>query len=226
MLDSAPIQIILFFSLLFLIYFVSKILLKSLGTLFYFLTRSHKKTVGLLAFLFLPGTIIHELAHVIVAGMMLVESSDIEFMPEIREDGVKLGSAQIHKTDPIRRTIIGVAPVLVGLGLIFSLSWYATSNALSLGLWTLFFYLIFIISNTMFSSKKDMEGTLMVFAILFAILVAFYYVGLLDFNAIFSSPWGQTMVEVLKKANLFLSLPLIIDLVILGFIKLSIKRIR
>ena len=88
------------------------------------------------------------------------------------------------------------------------------------------FYLIFIVSNTMFSSKKDMEGTLMVFAILFAILIAFYYVGLLDFNTILSSGWGQTMVEVLKKANLFLSLPLIIDLIILGFVKLSIKKIR
>ena len=66
----------------------------------------------------------------------------------------------------------------------------------------------------------------LIFAILFAILIAFYYVGLLDFNTILSSGWGQTMVEVLKKANLFLSLPLIIDLIILGFVKLSIKKIR
>ena len=134
MLDSTPIQITLFFILLFLIYFVSKLLLKSLGTLFYFLTHSHKKTIGLLAFLFLPGTIIHELAHVIVAGMMLVESSDIEFMPEIREDGVKLGSAQIQKTDPLRRTIIGVAPVLVGLSLIIGISWYIT-NSSGISIW-------------------------------------------------------------------------------------------
>ncbi len=214
----------IFFLELFFIFLFSKHLQIALSRAFYSLTHSIHKTAGLMAFLFLPGTIIHELAHVLVAGMMLVESSDIEFMPEIREDGVKLGSVQIHKTDPIRRTIIGIAPVLVGLGLIFALSWYAISNPLTWGLWALFFYLIFEISNTMFSSKKDMEGTLVVFALVLAIFIALYLMGFLNPAAILASPFGQKLLQVLKKANLFLSIPIIIDILVLSLIKLTSKR--
>src|SRR4051812_26423996 len=89
------------------LYFFSKLLIQSIAQIVYSKTHSHKAIVYVLAVLFLPGTIIHELAHAITAGVMLVHVGEIEFVPQITERGVKLGSAQIGVTDPIRRSLIG-----------------------------------------------------------------------------------------------------------------------
>ena len=59
--------------------------------------------------LFLPGTVIHELAHVLSAGVLLVHVGEVEFMPQQTPEGIKLGSAQIGQ-----RHFFGVA-VTVGM---------------------------------------------------------------------------------------------------------------
>lgn len=221
--------VLIFFTELFSLYFFSKLLHKSLAKLFYLLTRSQHKTVGLLAFVFLPGTIVHELSHVIAAGSMLVESGEIEFMPEIRDDGIKLGSAQIHKTDPIRRALIGVAPVLIGTGLVVGISWYLTflqfsGQGVAWWVFLIMFYLIFEISNTMFSSSKDLEGSLVITVILVSIIIAFYYLRIFNPVELLQTPFGVQALEIIKKANLFLLIPIIMDVLIFGIVRIFIKR--
>src|SRR3989442_1579645 len=113
---------LLFFLLeLLSLFFFSKLLINALARLFYFFTHSHRATVSFLAALLLPGTIIHELSHIITAGVLMVHTGEMEFTPQIREDEVKLGSAQIGKTDPFRRALIGVAPVILGSAAILGL---------------------------------------------------------------------------------------------------------
>lgn len=228
---SSLIFLTIFFIELISLFFLSKLLHRSLAQFFYSFTHSQHKTVGLLAFVFLPGTVVHELAHVLVAGSMLVESEDIEFMPEIKPDGVKLGSAQIHKTDPIRRSIIGVAPVLVGISLVVGISWYVTylqfsGEGISWWVFLIMFYLIFEISNTMFSSNKDLEGTLVIFALISAIFIALYFLGILDPIGLLESSFGTQVMEVVKRANIFLLIPIILDLVVFGFVNLMLKKRR
>ena len=77
--------------------------------LFYFLTGSEKAAVILFSILFFPGTLIHELAHWLMAKLLFVPTSSMEFIPQIQGGSIKLGSVSIAKTDPLRRLLIGVA---------------------------------------------------------------------------------------------------------------------
>lgn len=112
---------LLFLIEMLLLALLSKRLVYALSALFYSITKSHKAMVNIMAILFLPGTIIHELAHLLSAGMLLVPTGEINLLPEVEGNTVKLGSVQVGKTDLIRRSMIGVAPILLGLFCIFAL---------------------------------------------------------------------------------------------------------
>lgn len=187
-----------FFFELFLLFFLSKRLINSLSGLIYRFTKSHRVVVHTLAIIFLPGTILHELAHLLFAGIMLVPVGELSVMPEIEDKGVKLGSVQISKTDPFRRTIVGVAPVLLGLILIFSIFLLVKIGVSPWWQVILALYLIFQIGNTMFSSKKDVEGS-----ILFVILV-------LVLSAVILSAlylWNPALLQNISKVNLKFAIP-------------------
>jgi hypothetical protein len=141
------------------------------------ITRSQTTTIHLLAILFFPGVLIHELGHFLMASILLVPTGEIEFFPKIQEGGVKLGSVAIARTDPFRRLLVGVAPVVSGLGILFLASYYLSP------LWPfswrdfLFGYILFEVGNTMFSSKKDMEGALLLIGLLGFIAGGFFLLG-------------------------------------------------
>ena len=98
--------VVLFIGELILLFLLSRALTKTL---------SRFLSISALSFLFLPGVIVHELSHMLVAAILIVPIGEIEFMPKRTEGGVKLGSVAIGSCDPIRRAIIGFAPVFVGL---------------------------------------------------------------------------------------------------------------
>jgi|GEM_PF-2857710 len=126
----------------------------------------------LLAILFFPGVIIHELSHFLAAGVLFVPVSDMEFVPKMRQGSLKLGSVSIGKTDPFRRTVIGVAPVIAGLACLFTIAFFLSQNSLIIQV--ILLYLVFAIGNTMFSSPKDMEGFLEVVLFLAFIAMVIY----------------------------------------------------
>lgn len=229
MLTLPVILILVFFVEFFILFLSSQFLIQSLARLFYRFTKSHTKTVHLLAFLFLPGTVIHELAHIISAGVMMVHTGDIEFMPEIREDGVKLGSAEIGVTDPIRRALIGMAPVFVGVSLIVGLLWFffyqiQKANIYPFWVFLLLIYAIFIISNTMFSSKKDMEGAFTFFALIIAVVVTLY---ILDFKQFFywlGSLLTPQVGDFIFKVDMFLIIPICINFAIFSLSKFFLSH--
>src|SRR3989338_5660551 len=66
-----------------LLFFLSKKLINSLSLLIYKVTKSQKAVVNILAIIFLPGTIFHELAHLLTAGVMLVPVGEISVIPEV-----------------------------------------------------------------------------------------------------------------------------------------------
>lgn len=224
-----------FISELILLLFLSKKLIHSLAQVLFRFTRSHRAVVHILAIVFLPGTIIHELAHLLFAGVMMVPVGELSVMPEIEERGVKLGSVQIGKTDPFRRMIIGVAPVFLGIILLSSVflliqigkegtAWWLTSIA---------FYLAFEIGNTMFSSKKDLEGS-----ILFIILVlslSLLILGFLYFlnPALLQNIWNYLKsinfdfaVAFFKQSSIYLLIPLVLDLAVISLVSLIIRGSR
>lgn len=206
-----------------LLFFLSKRLIKSLSITFFRIFKSHNAVVNTLAVIFLPGTIIHELSHLLTAGIMLVPVGEISVLPEVEEERVKLGNVQIGKVDPFRLTIVGVAPVLIGMLSILGILYFAQISQ-SLVWWQIILglYLIFEISNTMFSSKKDIAGTIgFVVAILVVsiafITVLYFWRPLLLQNMWLSLThldWDPT-INFFKRSSLYLLVPLILDFLII-----------
>ncbi len=198
---------ILFLVEIFLLSIFSKALTKRLSQIFYKLTKSMKTTVSILAFIFLPGTFIHEISHMIMALIMFTKVGSLELMPKMEGDGVKLGSVQIEKVDFLRSLIIGAAPLIFGLGLIFGILFLALSRYFNLWIYVLLGFMMFEIGNTMFSSKKDMEGGIWVLAILGAIFLIGY---LLDVKISWESMPGG-IINFFGTLDKFFLIPLGID---------------
>lgn len=153
--------------------------------LFYGLLRSKRLTALLLALLFLPGTIIHELAHLVAAQGLRLQTGKVSFWPKIEDKGVKLGSVEIAQSDPFRRFLVGIAPLVLGFAFIFALIKIFERFQFS-GLWSsvLLFYILFQIGNTMFSSKRDMEGAAELIIAVFLVFALLYLTG---FKPVFNS---------------------------------------
>lgn len=209
---------------------LSKVLPSLLVALFYFFVRSHKVAVWLLSIIFLPGTLIHEMAHLLTAGVLFVNVGDISLVPQIHDEGVKLGHVEIQKTDPIRRALIGFAPVFVGLGILIGIIFYANSQFFSQGsypFWLigLVIYLMVVIGNTMFSSKKDLEGSFIVVVIFISILGAIYLLGFDEFFAFLKRSLIDNNLEFYKNFAYFLGLPVILDILVYLLTKMLVRRL-
>lgn len=152
--------------------------------------------------LFLPGTFLHELSHYIAAKLLFVRVGKFSLRPEKRETEIVLGSVAIEKTNIVKRLIIGAAPVIVGLFLIIGIVYLVVTHELTSDWRVVAFlsYFIFVVGNTMFSSKKDMEGAWKVIIFSLVIGVILYLLGL--------RVYFDADVEVLKIAGLYL-LPVI-----------------
>ena len=190
-------------------------------------------SINFLSFLFLPGVIIHELSHMLIAVILFVPVGDMEFAPKRNHGGLKLGSIEIAKTDPIRRSIIGFAPIFVGLILIIGIVYLFTSNLLFLKDKESYIfiasiagvmYLLFAISNTMFSSKADMQGTIEILITLLIVFIAAYILGFRPEPSIIEKINTSQIIDLVQKSTLFLLAPIIIDLSILGIIRVFNRR--
>ncbi len=206
---------------LLLLFFLSSQIIKLISTFFLRITQSQKATIYLLSFLFFPGVVVHELAHFFVASILFVPTGDIEFVPKIQGDRVKLGSVAIAKTDPFRRMLIGVAPVLVGLFLTCSLIVYfiptiSFNTFLRMPIWALvaLLYAVFQISNTMFSSKKDLEGSIEFLLLLAALIVISYILGFRLPIAKLEEAIFPALTPLAQKVDVLLCIPLSIDVVL------------
>ena len=73
-------------------------------------------------FLLLPGTIVHELSHLLAARLLGVGTGGISLTPKVVQNQVRLGAIRIKGTDIVRGSLIGVAPLLVGTGLVYLFS--------------------------------------------------------------------------------------------------------
>ncbi|MDP2637977.1 MAG: hypothetical protein Q8P26_02870 [Candidatus Levybacteria bacterium] len=196
-------------------------------------TLSRFISINLLSFIFLPGVIVHELAHLLMAVVLFVPVGDMEFSPKVIGGTLKLGSVQIGKTDPIRRAMIGFAPFFAGLMLIVGIVYFFTANILFFqdkgiylfaGSIVVMGYFLFVISNTMFSSKKDMEGAIEILLALLIIFVAAYAIGFRVPMDFVSKIPTEKIFQVVEKSTIFILAPIVIDLVLLSVIRIFSKR--
>lgn len=211
----------------FALFWLSRRLTKALSKFIFRLTKSQGITIYFLSLFFLPGVIVHELSHMLLAGLTFVRVGDMEFIPKLTDDGVRMGSVAIGKTDAIRRAIIGIAPIILGVALLFLIAVFYTSDVYPFLSWQtlVLLYVVFQVGNTMFSSPKDLEGFLEISAavIFFAVvLVVFSYlaeISLLPLLSIFVflSPSLSLLVKIL-------GVIIAVDVAVIGVLKIIDNR--
>jgi hypothetical protein len=217
--------LLLFFVELLILFFFSRSVTRNLSYIFYRISRSEKITIYFMAFFFFPGTLVHELAHYVTALLLFVHASHMEFIPKVLGSGVKLGSVQIARTDPIRRALIGMAPFFWGTTIILgTLTVFRQFGGLE-NIWitVLTGYVLFEISNTMFSSRKDMEGTLELFVALIVVFFIFYVLGFRFPSFDPNTALTPQVLELFKTGSYFLAVPLGIDIALLVALRILLR---
>ncbi len=129
----------------------------------------------ILFFLLLPGIILHEGSHWVVANLIGVRTGKVSFgVARARGKQFSLGSVTVERTDSVRESLIGLAPFVVGLGAILLIAGYGfdlwPDSGLSVGdmlqrvlstagdpLTWLDIYLVFAVSTAMIPSESDRE---------------------------------------------------------------------
>lgn len=157
--------------------FLQRALHREIQAVFLLLTRSLEVALVIFSILFLPGVLLHELSHFLMAKLMFVRTGRFSLVPRQLEDGrLLLGYVETAPADFLRDSLIGVAPLIsgglfvyyvgrvrlnmVGLWDTFSgLNWNPVMERLGQmysqpDFW-IWFYLLVAVSSTMFPSSSD-----------------------------------------------------------------------
>ncbi len=138
---------------------------------------------------------------------------------------MKAGKLMLGTSDPFRHSLIGLAPIFSGLAIIYFIGKFFSSFhilfsftpgesiRLPQGWFAAFllfaiFYLLFTVSVTMFSSRKDIESVIIVLPILIFILFALNYFGV---KIVLENKLLENISLILKEINIYLLLMVIIN---------------
>lgn len=219
-------MILIFFLELLVLFFLSRSLTSHLSFLLRAIFKSNRITIILMAIIFLPGTIVHEFAHAIMAKLLFVHVGHMELMPQLHDESLKLGSVEVGKTDIIRNFLIGIAPFIVGTSLLLLVLYYSfTNNIFGFNLFTfLVLCFTFIIANTMYSSRKDMEGAVEFFLLIVTPIIFLYFVGVRIPGLTFELLKGNGVENFFRMSTIFLAVPILLDLSFIIFAKVLVRR--
>jgi hypothetical protein len=153
-----------------------------LQVLLLILTRSESAAISVFSLLFVPGVLLHELSHFLMAKLLGVRTARFSILPEVLPGGkLQLGFVETERTDVLRDALIGLAPLLTGglvlaylgldrlalapLGVTFAASdwpgfWAALSRVPEQSDFWVWFYLAFSVATTMLPSDSDRRAWL------------------------------------------------------------------
>ncbi|KKS63051.1 MAG: hypothetical protein UV29_C0007G0024 [Candidatus Collierbacteria bacterium GW2011_GWD2_42_50] len=181
--------------------------------------------------IFLPGTLIHEISHFLVAALTGARTGKIEIFPEYLEDKldeksthVALGSVQTQKLNPIQGFLVGIAPFISGMALLI---WFASlfqTSFTAKDIWLLLLegYLFFTVANSFFPSWSDIKQALPFVIISLVVTLLAWYFGFQIFLNSNSYIW--TILNSLWQA---IGISVLINLSLIGvlfILNLNIKR--
>ncbi len=155
---------------------------REIQAIFLILTRHPGLTMGMFSLIFFPGVLLHELSHFVMARLLAVQTGRFSLLPHSRPDGrLQLGYVETAQADPLRDSLIGAAPLIVGglfvayaavyrLNMLplwdflrqgsFSNFWFGLSQLPQVPDFPLWFYLTFAVSSTMLPSQSDRHAWL------------------------------------------------------------------
>ena len=161
---------------------VQRLLHREIQAVFLILTRDSRLTMGIFSIIFLPGVFLHELSHFVVAKIFGVRTGKFSIFPRSLPDGrLQLGYVETARSDIVRDSLIGAAPLIVGTLFVayvavyhlqmrllwdvfrngqFGLFWMGVRALPHVSDFYLWFYLAFAVSSTMMPSESDRHAWL------------------------------------------------------------------
>lgn len=204
------------------LYIFSRAVVKQLYSFFDIFIKSQKLVFIMVSILYFPGTIIHEMSHFFAAIILFLNVKDIRIFPEFENDHIRLGSVSFEKKDFIRGILVGVAPIIFAMLIFFIIATNSLYPTSSFGLNILFGYLIFTISSTMFSSKKDIVDLIYVIPLAIILIGVIIYFGINVLDLFKSDFITKLTISFFEKVNFYLFFSLIINIVLLGVLKVVV----
>jgi hypothetical protein len=199
-------------------------------SVFFLITRRLELALAIFSILFLPGVLLHELSHYLIARLLGVPVGNISIIPQSLPDGrLRMGYVETASTDIFRDALIGTAPLIAGsifiayAGLVrleFAPVWEQISNGDFPGyiqvmnqpdFW-IWFYFIFVVSSTMFPSASDRRAWMPIL-ILVALIVALLLIS-------GAGPWlwenlGTSLLSFVHILSLIFVLSALVHLILL-----------
>lgn len=165
-------------------------------------------------FMLLPGTLLHELSHWLLAKLLRVRTGRLSLMPVRKGNVARFGAVQIGASDPVRESLIGAAPLATGILLVVAIArwrfgWQAAvpaSWADAALLWQtlrtapdafLWLYLLLSITNGMLPSESDRRSWRPIGIALLVVLLTLQLVGLLSALVTPMVPWLARVVDAI-----------------------------
>ena len=207
----------LFFILILLLFFLSRVLTSEIYSFFYKTTRSENFSIGILSAVLFIGVFVHEMAHFLTAKFLLVPTGKVSLFPKKDGDYLKLGSVSVAQSNILKEFIIGVAPLVVGIISILLLVYFMIQDLSGFNFLKIILSLmgIFVISNTMYASRRDFQAALPFLVAVITLgfvliilnirfpIVTISFLPAIDFSRIF------------YMGSIYLGIPIIIDLSII-----------
>ncbi|MER2600034.1 MAG: hypothetical protein ABTQ73_10985 [Caldilineales bacterium] len=233
------IPLLAFALLVVLLYLLQRHISRALQSIGLLLFDSHNAGMVVLWFALLPGIMLHELSHWLMAQLLGIPTGRLRLSPTMHAQQIVLGSVEVKRADPLRDSLIGLAPFLAGTLALLAIG-YGVFDAAALGLawengdwanlWAtleatrhtndawLWIYLIFAISNAMMPSPSDRESwrLLLIYMALIALIMLLFG----WFPAIPTS-WIAITTAALRTLTYALALALLVDVAVAAVLTLS-----
>ncbi len=162
--------------------FLQRYLHREIQAVFLLLTRDARLTIGIFQIIFLPGVFLHEASHFLMAKILRVRTGGFSVIPRALPNGrLQLGYVETAKSDIVRDSLIGAAPLIFGSLFVayvsvykldmrvlwdtfrngqFDLFWLGIKFLPTVRDFYLWFYLVFAVSSTMMPSESDRHAWL------------------------------------------------------------------
>jgi hypothetical protein len=166
-------EIIYFFILFGIMLFLQRWLQQHIQGLAFAITGNPGCAIRALFLILLPGVFLHEASHWLIANLIGVRTGQFTIgLGKMRGKHFSLGSVTVERSDPLRESLIGVAPFVFGMVAIWLLMGFgfqlwspenpmqvyeAISSTITDPLTWVCLYLVFAVSTSMIPSESDRE---------------------------------------------------------------------
>ncbi len=214
--------------------YLQRFLQREIQAIFLLITRQPDTSMALFSLLFLPGVLLHEASHFIMAKILGVRTGRFSIIPRKIEGGrIRLGFVETAQTDNLRDGLIGAAPLITGglfvafagvyrLGLdtiwitmiqgqLSGISQAIKSVVVTPDFW-IWFYLVFTVSSTMMPSASDRRAWMPLIFTILGLVLLILLIGI--------GPWlltnlGKAILTAMNAIALVFGITVLIHIILL-----------